>query len=55
MMQNKYYDNKMMLIILIMPVTLFSKWFQFTVLPGKYFWDSQRMLSMLTAGRTLDT
>ena len=54
MIQNKYYDNKMMLIILIMPVTLFSKWFQFTVLPGKYFWDSQRMLSMLTGSGTMD-
>ena len=47
MLENKYYDNKMMLLILIMPLTLFSKWFQFAVLPGKYFWDSQRMLSML--------
>ena len=44
---DKKFDNKMILLILIMPLTLFSKWFQFTVLPGKYFWDSQRMLSML--------
>lgn len=51
---DKKYDNKMMLLILIMPLTLFSKWFQFAALPGKYFWDSQRMLSMLTGTGTMD-
>lgn len=53
MLENKYYDNKMMLLILIMPLTLFSKWFQFNVLPPKYFYDSSRMLSMLTGSNTM--
>lgn len=41
-------NNKILLLELVIPLTLISKILQFTVLPEKYFYDSSRMLSMLT-------
>ena len=41
-------NNKILLIQLVIPLTILSKVLQFTVLPEKYFYDSLRMLSMLT-------
>ncbi len=53
MIENKKYNNKVTLLMLVIPLSLLSKIFQFTVLPDKYFWDSQRMLSMLTGSGTM--
>ena len=41
-------NNKIILMQLVIPLTILSKILQFTVLPEKYFYDSLRMLSMLT-------
>lgn len=40
-------NNKILLIELVIPLTIISKFLHFTVLPDKYFYDSGRMLSML--------
>lgn len=47
-------NNKKAIITLIIPLTIFCKFFQFTFLPGKYFWDSARMLSMSTGSNTMN-
>ncbi len=51
--RDKKINNKRAVITLIIPLTIFCKIFQFTVLPGKYFWDSMRMLSMSTGSNTM--
>ena len=50
---DKYKSNKMMIIVILIPLTIISKILQFTVLPPKYFYDSSRMLSMSTGSNTM--
>ena len=46
--------NKLLIIALIIPITILAKFIQMTILPGKYFWDSARLLSMVTGSNTMD-
>lgn len=44
--ENKELNNKKAIIALIIPLTILCKFFQFTVLPEKYFYDSYRIIYM---------
>lgn len=46
--------DKLLIISLIIPITILSKFIQMTILPGKYFWDSTRLLSMVTESNTME-
>ena len=47
-------SNKMLALVMLIPLTIFCKIFQFNVLPSKYFYDSSRMLSMATGNNTME-
>ena len=47
-------SNKMLALVMLIPLTIFCKIFQFNVLPSKYFYDSSRMLSMSTGSNTME-
>lgn len=53
LINDKYKTNKMIAIVILIPLTIICKILQFTVLPGKYFYDSGRMLSMSTGSNTM--
>lgn len=53
LINDKYKTNKMTAIVILIPLTIICKILQFTVLPGKYFYDSARMLSMSTGSNTM--
>lgn len=53
MIEETYYNNKLMILMLTIPVTIVAKIFQATALPDKYFYDSSRMLSMLNNTGTM--
>lgn len=53
LINDKYKTNKMTTIVILIPLTIICKILQFTVLPGKYFYDSGRMLSMSTGSNTM--
>lgn len=44
--KNSSSSNKMVVLVMLIPLTIFCKIFQFNCLPSKYFFDSSRMLSM---------
>ena len=35
-------SNKMLALVMLIPLTIFCKIFQFNVLPSKYFYDSSK-------------
>lgn len=53
MIKARDQKNKLLVIALIIPITILAKFVQFTILPDKYFYDSSRMLSMLTGSNTM--
>lgn len=48
MLDEKNYENKKLLLILVIPITILAKVIQFYALPDKYFWDSSRINGMVT-------
>ena len=53
LINDKYKTNKMIAIVILIPLTIICKILQFTVLPDKYFYDSARMLSMSTGSDSM--
>ncbi|MDY4077778.1 MAG: hypothetical protein SOY42_03170 [Clostridium sp.] len=53
LINDKYKTNKMIAIVILIPLTIICKILQFTVLPDKYFYDSARMLSMSTGSNSM--
>ena len=41
-----FRDNKILLMQMLVPVAVLAKFIQIALLPGKYFYDSTRILSM---------
>lgn len=53
-MEDKYVSNKMIALVILIPLTILCKVFQFGVLPSKYFYDSSRILSMSTGSNSME-
>ena len=51
--KNPSSSNKMVVLVMLIPLTIFCKIFQFNCLPSKYFFDSSRMLSMSTGSNDM--
>lgn len=46
-------QNRDIVLLLVVPIAIVAKLIQFYILPGKYFYDSWRLVSMLTGNATM--